>query len=298
MSLLMYRDRVLSADRRMLGHDGKDGGYSGFEYYSKLYISEDRQVLMGAVGEIPSKQMYEKFTTKLADVHKNNPNKWFEEMVDTPELTTLLSNQPTIYLFFDGKFLILRVEDDRPAAIEYDLETPKVVGMGQPAATVLLRSGQKFSLEQFYRIVSSACEGVSIVFDHPSLPAWSYLNIGHEYSAIHFFQNRLRKFNYQITMKALMSLAAMVTIPGEVDVIVPAIVHLHRPIDIENHRVITWQWLKENVFQGKFPTRDICRTFYDKQRSFGFINWPWAFELMTEEESNFWSWSKQREAIE
>ncbi|HXQ34633.1 MAG TPA: hypothetical protein VN843_11530 [Anaerolineales bacterium] len=167
MSLMMYKNRILSADRRMADGPELQHRYSGLEHYSKLYVSKDKELLMGAVGGIPSVAMYERFKNALSDLYRSQPSVWQETMLKLPEFKEMTKSDPTLYLFFAGDFLLVHTDKKEGVYLfRQDLSGVKLGGSGVIAATVLIRSGMTFALERFYRIVSASTESVSPMFDH------------------------------------------------------------------------------------------------------------------------------------
>lgn len=161
MSLVMYRNGLLTADRRVT-QINMGGDYDALNNFTKLYFSEDKSILMAGLGTVPSQAEFE-------DIHKV-----FSKIKDPAdivgvirgeELRNLMVNGMVIYVFYLGNFFIVRKEDDVMQHEFCDLFRPRVSGSGQPSALVLIRSGKEFTSKEFYRIVATATESVSTVFD-------------------------------------------------------------------------------------------------------------------------------------
>ncbi len=161
----MYRDGVLSADRRNMESISGDDNYCGFNQHSKLYLTRDKNLLIGATGRIPSEENLNKLKDLLLSLKKKEKGNWFQKLETDSEIRKHINDRSFLYLFFAGKFFAIEKFGEVYAVIEKDTKLPSVNGSGTACATVLIRSGKKLSLSNFYRIVSSACENVSPEFD-------------------------------------------------------------------------------------------------------------------------------------
>ena len=179
MSLVLYHNGVLSADRRTANPTAGDDSYDGLENYSKLFVSEDKTFLTGCCGYIPSPKELLALKSCLDALSNDKDAKvdLMERFVRSDAAKDFWRKHVVMFMFYAGRFLLIKKDEDLetptasekglivPTYIECDLDQTRITGSGRPAGVVLLRSGQDIPLDRFYRIVSSCCEGVSTRYD-------------------------------------------------------------------------------------------------------------------------------------
>jgi len=104
-----------------------------------------------------------------------------------------------------------------------------------------------------------------------------------------YIAERFLIFGIEFTGKALIFLSCMVINPSHISMLVAVITHTLFANDIENKRIITYEYLT-NIFEGKFPSNEVFKEMWDKQKLLdgtNLVDHYKSFFLLTEEESNW-----------